>query len=79
MNTIGNLGGFCANIVTGFVLDLYTANVDKSQHTAYYNASQPAWAINFLVFTGVYFLAALLWLNFDATKTVDPDESSGHT
>jgi MFS family permease len=57
MNTVGNLGGAVAGIVTGWVLD---ANKEYG------------WTINFLLFGGAYVVAMLLWLRFDATKPVVP-------
>jgi MFS family permease len=53
MNTIGNLGGAAAGIATGWVLEHFEPH---------------GWTINFLVFGGVYVVAMLLWLRFDATK-----------
>ncbi len=71
MNTVGNLGGSCANVVTGQILYAYTAGIDKqADPQAYYLASQPAWVINFAIFGLVYVLAVVLWLRFDATVPV---------
>jgi MFS family permease len=39
-------------------------------------AARPGWTINFVIFGCVYVLATLLWLRFDSTKPVVPDE--GH-
>jgi MFS family permease len=63
MNTVGNLGGAVAGYVTGWILEA--------------NAGDRAlgWHINFLTFTGVYVVAALLWLRFDSTKPVLPDSA----
>jgi hypothetical protein len=73
MNTIGNLGGFMANIVTGLVLRGFAGGIDKETHLpAYLDATRPAWTLNFLMFGGVYVLAVFLWLFFDATKPVAP-------
>jgi MFS family permease len=73
MNTVGNLGGFFANIITGYVLGLYTTGIDKiSQPEQYYEAIQPAWKYNFLIFGSVYLAAVVLWLFFDSTKPVAP-------
>lgn len=58
MNTIGNLGGAVAGVMTGWILDQFPD--DKSQ----------GWQVNFLIFGGVYALAALLWLRIDSTKPV---------
>jgi MFS family permease len=74
MNTIGNAGGTVAMVATGWVLNLYTAGIDKSaNHSAYVSASQPAWMINLISFGGVYVVAVFLWLYFDATKRLDRD------
>src|SRR5437870_9345543 len=71
MNTIGNLGGAVANKSTGLILFYYTQGIDqKTQPDAYLEASQPAWFINFLLFGGVYVIAAFLWMGFDATKPI---------
>jgi MFS transporter, ACS family, glucarate transporter len=62
MNTIGNLGGFAAGITTGWVLDLFKPERGYAQGLN--------WQINFLSYAAVYVVAALLWLNFDATRPV---------
>lgn len=61
MNTIGNLGGFAAGILTGLILDLTTSSV--------------GWTINFSIFGGVYLVATVLWLRFDSTKPVIPEST----
>jgi MFS family permease len=61
MNTIGNLGGAVAGYVTGWILKANAGDLALG------------WHINFLTFTGVYVMAALLWLRFDSTKPVLPD------
>ena len=60
MNTIGNLGGAAAGITTGLVLEQFEPH---------------GWTVNFLVFGGVYVLAMLLWLRFDATQPLVPEQS----
>ncbi len=65
MNTIGNLGGFTANICTGYILKYYAADIKH------------AWVVNFLIFTGVYVIAAFLWMGFDATKPIDEGDGAG--
>jgi MFS transporter, ACS family, glucarate transporter len=55
MNTVGNFGGAVAGITTGLVLDLFEPY---------------GWTVNFLIFGGVYVVAMLLWLRFDATKSI---------
>ena len=74
MNTIGNLGGAVANKSTGLILFYYTQGIDQKMHPdEYFQASQPAWFINFLLFGGVYVIAAFLWMGFDATKPIEPE------
>ncbi|MBM4072860.1 MAG: MFS transporter [Planctomycetes bacterium] len=68
MNTIGNLGGTAAGFLTGWILDMNERfDGDKVNPTG--------WTINFAIFGGVYLVATLLWLRFDSTKPVLPDES----
>jgi MFS family permease len=55
MNTVGNLGGAAAGITTGLVLNRFESH---------------GWTANFLIFGGVYVIAMLLWLRFDATKPI---------
>jgi MFS family permease len=64
MNTIGNLGGFAAGLTTGWVLQRFSP--DRGY------ADGLNWQINFLSFAAVYAIAAVLWLNFDATRPVVP-------
>jgi MFS family permease len=59
MNTIGNLGGAAAGITTGLVLEQFEPH---------------GWTVNFLVFGGVYVLAMLFWLRFDATQPLVPEQ-----
>ena len=56
MNTVGNLGGAVAGFATGWILQGF--------------GQERGWTINLISFAGVYVLAALLWLRFDATKPV---------
>ncbi|MCI0455610.1 MAG: MFS transporter [Gemmataceae bacterium] len=63
MNTIGNLGGAVAGYATGLILELNRGDV------------QTGWTINFLIFGGVYVVATFLWLRFDSTRPVVPDET----
>jgi MFS family permease len=73
MNTIGNFGGFMANVITGWVLGQFTAGIDKKADlSGYVAASQPAWTFNFLIFGGVYVVAVFLWAFFDASRPVAP-------
>jgi MFS transporter, ACS family, glucarate transporter len=78
MNTIGNLGGFAANIFTGYVLKYYTGDLDKTA-AGYKDVLQNAWVANFVIFGIVYILASVLWMNFDASTPIAPaDASDGH-
>jgi MFS family permease len=61
MNTIGNLGGAMAGVLTGWILAEYKADIDTG------------WHLNFLLFGAVYIAATLLWLRFDSTQPVSPD------
>jgi len=72
MNTIGNLGGFVANIVTGLVLEHFLVGIPKSS-PEYFTASQPAWIINLAMSGVIYVIAVLLWIRFDSTKPVTPE------
>jgi MFS family permease len=67
MNTVGNLGGAVAGALTGWILDLASSK-------------SAGWTINFFTFAGVYVVAVFLWLMFDPTKPVAPDDlgSSEH-
>jgi hypothetical protein len=74
MNTIGNLGGFTANLTTGYVLKWYTSGIDKTLDPgAFSDAEASGWATNVFVFSGAYVVAVILWLGFDATKPIDKD------
>src|SRR5262249_54723823 len=107
MNTVGNLGGFAAGFLTGWILDL--AKAPAVQHSAKQIASAPGgigsptgaggqfvrsvfavplaqvrpdileavragWTVSFILFGAVYVIATLLWLCFDSTKTVVPEQ-----
>lgn len=67
MNMIGNLGGFVAGIATGMVLD------------AYPGAARTAWNLNLLSYALVYAAAVFLWLNFDASKPIVPEDEEPTT
>lgn len=77
MNTVGNLGGFCANVFTGWVLQHYLSGFTRGT-PEYFAASQTAWVVNFSLFGLVYILAVGMWLGFDATKPVAPPETPPH-
>jgi MFS family permease len=75
MNTIGNLGGAVAGYATGLVLRAHTAAVPEDAPKEVLDAAtQQGWTVNFIIFASVYVAAAVLWLFFDATKPVVPDE-----
>jgi MFS family permease len=57
MNTVGNLGGAAAGIVTGVILDQF--------------GTQTGWTINFISFGAVYLMSVCMWLRFDATRPVE--------
>jgi hypothetical protein len=69
MNTIGNLGGAAAGFVTGWVLDWFARSGPAEE------ALQRGWTANFQLFTAVYVLATLFWLQFDSTKPVVPEKA----
>jgi ACS family glucarate transporter-like MFS transporter len=66
MNTVGNLGGFAAGFITGWILD--SAKQASGDPT-----SRLGLTINLAIFGTVYLIATVLWLFFDATKPVVPD------
>lgn len=78
MNTIGNLGGAAAVQMTGIILDWYKPTVElidgkpatEQAQQALVEASRQAWQMNFILFGGVYAIAAVLWLCFDSTKPI---------
>jgi MFS family permease len=59
MNTVGNLGGAAAGILTGWALDLW--------------GKELGWEINFISYGVVYLAAMCLWLRFDATQAITED------
>lgn len=82
MNTIGNLGGACTILVTGYILDhnlgAHADGIGKSVSAM--NAGEkaagllPGYQINFVIYGAVYLVAVLFWLRVDATKPVVPDD-----
>ncbi len=75
MNTIGNLGGFTANLSTGYVLKYFTSGIDKdTRPDAYSVALDLGWSTNVFVFGGAYVVAVFLWMLFDASKPIDADD-----
>ncbi|MCS6851933.1 MAG: MFS transporter [Gemmataceae bacterium] len=71
MNMVGNLGGAAAGYITGWVLD-YSAHLVEPGA----DAKAFGWRVNFLIFASVYALATALWLRFDSTKPVIPEEGA---
>jgi ACS family glucarate transporter-like MFS transporter len=61
MNTVGNLGGTVAGVLTGWILKVYEKDVNTG------------WHLNFFLFGAVYVAATLMWLRFDSTKPVVPE------
>jgi MFS family permease len=86
MNTIGNLGGAAAGLITGIILNQTLHNhaaalgVEADHLTAQQKLAglMPGYIINFVSYAGIYVIAALLWLRVDATKPVMGDEGAGH-
>ncbi len=57
-------------------VDALVASADQTaalRHVA--EAARPGWTINFIIFGSVYVIATFLWLRFDSTKPVVPDEA----
>jgi MFS family permease len=75
MNTVGNLGGFMANILTGWLLGLYTGTMPQGSE-AYEQANLSGWTLNFALFGAVYLVAVVLWLNFNANRPIVPEPST---
>jgi MFS transporter, ACS family, glucarate transporter len=82
MNTIGNLGGFVATLLTGLILGWFknaylAANgidlkaLDKaSQLAVLKTALLPGYNLNFIIYAVIYGIAVLLWFGIDATRPV---------
>lgn len=76
MNTIGNLGGAVAGVLTGVIIDWYRAGAATSaSKEMLLEASRPGWHVNFAIFAGVFLTGTILWMFFDATKPVAVDET----
>jgi MFS transporter, ACS family, glucarate transporter len=89
MNTVGNLGGAAAGLVTGYILD--EALHAKAQALGIsvealarpelapekLAALLPAYQINFGIFAAVCFVALLFWLRIDATEPIVPGATIG--
>lgn len=77
MNTIGNLGGFIASIVTGMIVDAARSQApEHSSKETLLEYGRAGWNINFAMFAGVFTLGAVLWFFVDATKPVAPTETA---
>jgi MFS family permease len=87
MNTVGNLGGALAGILTGKILDWHTGTlargaegavagfVEQLPHDA---AKNQGWTVNIFLWGMAYALGVVCWLWFDATKPVVPAEGEEH-
>jgi MFS family permease len=83
MNTVGNLGGAAAGLATGQILEWALQHYATGQNLAVDHLSRaqkatglmPGYQINFLLFAFVYFIAVLLWLRFDSTRPVVPEDA----
>jgi MFS family permease len=81
MNTIGNLGGAVAGILTGFVLEGAIARHAASLGLDVDGLSEPerragellGYQVCFLTFAAASLIALVLWLRIDATQPVTPD------
>jgi len=72
MNTIGNLGGALAGILTGKILDWHTGALVRGT-PAFNEAKDEGWIVNIFLYGAAYALAVLCWFWFDATKPVAPE------
>jgi ACS family glucarate transporter-like MFS transporter len=72
MNTIGNLGGAIAGVLTGRIIDWYTSGFERGTE-AFETAKTQGWTLNIIIFGSAYCLATVCWLGFDATKPVAPE------
>lgn len=74
MNTIGNLGGAVANLVTGTIVQWSKQHFAQTHSEL--GAERIGYDINFILFAAVYLTATILWLFIDATKPV-ADQKEG--
>jgi hypothetical protein len=75
MNTVGNLGGALAGILTGKIIDWHTGSLTAGT-VDFEAAKNQGWTLNIILYGSAYVLAVFCWLGFDATKPIDRDESS---
>jgi MFS family permease len=87
MNTVGNLGGALAGILTGKILEWYTGPaphaLDKAvlgfaEQVGFETAKDTGWVVNIALFGSAYVLSVICWLLFDATKPVAPEAGDAH-
>jgi len=77
MNTVGNLGGAVAGILTGKILDWHTGDLSRGTE-AYEIAKNEGWIVNIACFGCAYILGVICWCWFDATKPIEPDDEAHH-
>lgn len=75
MNTIGNLGGAIAGILTGWILDWHTGTLERGSD-AFNAAKDQGWVVNITLFGSAYLLAVVCWFWFDAAKPIDNEGSA---
>jgi MFS family permease len=87
MNTVGNLGGALAGILTGKILDWHTGSLTRGPEGAivgfveqipFEAAKNQGWTVNIFLYGMAYLLAVVCWFWFDATKPIAPEEGDGH-
>jgi MFS transporter, ACS family, glucarate transporter len=84
MNMVGNLGGFLGTYFSGVILRqtklayATSLGLEVKQLTAEQirEGMRPGYAINFMIYAGVYVLATLFWLRIDATKPVLAEDAA---
>lgn len=75
MNTIGNLGGAAAGVLTGMIIDWSKSRAPEGSSPAVLlEYSRTGWDVNLTLFSLVFVAGSILWLFVDATKPVAPDE-----
>ena len=87
MNSVGNMGGALAGILTGKILEWHTGTLPRGvtgavggfgEQLAFESAKERGWTVNIFLFGSSYVLAVVCWFWFDATKPVAPEEGEGH-
>ncbi|MSU78288.1 MAG: MFS transporter [Gemmataceae bacterium] len=74
MNTVGNLGGALAGILTGKILDWHTGDL-VARSADFDAAKEQGWIFNIVLWGSAYVIAVICWFWFDASK---PIEDEGH-